>query len=58
MFVFDEKGVLRYAGALDDNAEPEQVKEQFAREAIDAVLSGKEVAKPEPKAFIGCSIKD
>ena len=59
MYVFDSKGVLRFAGAFDDNAEDAQaVKQPFARNAIDAVLAGKEIPTPEPKAFIGCSIKD
>lgn len=58
MFVFDQKGVLRYAGAFDDSADADKVKEQFCKDAILAVLAGKEIATPEPKAFIGCSIKD
>ena len=58
MYVFDQKGVLRYAGAFDDDPDPANVKEQFVKNAIEAVLAGKEVANPDPKAFIGCSIKD
>lgn len=59
MYLFDQKGVLRYAGAFDDNAEDAaKVKEPFLRNAIDTVLAGKELATPEPKAFIGCTIKD
>lgn len=59
MYVFDQKGILRFAGAFDDNADDAAaVKRAFAREAIEAVLAGREVAEPEPKAFIGCSIKD
>jgi peroxiredoxin len=58
MYVFDEKSILRYAGALDDSADANEVKVQFAKDAIDAILAGKAVSNPEPKAFIGCSIKD
>jgi len=58
IYVFDEKGILRYAGAFDDSADADKVKEQFAKNAIEAVLDGKQVANAEPKAFIGCSIKD
>lgn len=58
MYVFDKEGKLRYAGAFDDNADAAKVKKSYLKDAIESVLAGNEVANPEPKAFIGCSIKD
>jgi peroxiredoxin len=56
--VIDAKGVLRYSGACDDNQtskkfhEPEDtVKTQFVRDALDAVLTGKEVPVKEAKGY-------
>lgn len=42
-FVIDTKGVLRYAGALDDNGRSEKAETEYVRNAIDAVLAGGEV---------------
>jgi peroxiredoxin len=56
-FVFDNKGVLHYHGALDDNYEaPEAVEKTYLRDALEAVLSGQSPATGEtaPK---GCTIK-
>jgi peroxiredoxin len=56
-FLFDSEGVLRYHGAPDDNCyEPENVKRQYLRDALDAVLAGEE---PNPAATppVGCTIK-
>lgn len=59
MYVIDPEGVLRYAGAIDDD--PFGKKEQAERvnyvvEAVQAIAAGKDVAKPETKAY-GCSVK-
>ncbi len=49
--------VIKYSGAIDDNgAEPEKVTHSYVKEAIDALLTGKEVAIPETKT-VGCQIK-
>ena len=57
VFVFDAERKLRYAGRVDDNErQPQQVKSQDARNAIEAVLAGKPVAAPMTKT-VGCSIK-
>jgi peroxiredoxin len=57
IFVFDEERKLRYTGRIDDNWEhPEQVTKQDLREALDALVEGKEVPNPETHA-IGCTIK-
>lgn len=58
VFVFDKERKLRYQGRLDDSryADPATVKSQDARNAIDAVFAGKEVAVTETKVH-GCSTK-
>jgi peroxiredoxin len=49
--------VVKYIGAIDDNYEDAAaVKNKYAEDAIDALLSGKDVTVKETKA-IGCSIK-
>ena len=55
-FVLDGDRKLAYAGAIDDNNSPDKVKNHFLRDALDALLSGKEVAVAETKAR-GCGIK-
>ncbi|MBI4051739.1 MAG: thioredoxin family protein [Elusimicrobia bacterium] len=49
--------VLAYTGKIDDNWQnPSQVKKQYLREALDAILQGNAPAEPETYA-IGCTIK-
>jgi peroxiredoxin len=56
-FVFDEKRKLRYRGKFDDNYQnPSAVKATYLKNAVDALLAGKEVAEPETYS-IGCTIK-
>jgi len=56
-FLFDRHGRLVYHGAIDDNAkDPEKVEAHYLRDALEALIAGKEVAMKETKA-IGCSIK-
>lgn len=56
-YLFDENKTLRYHGKLDDNwQDPKSVKNKFLNDAINSVLSNKEVKTPEATA-IGCSIK-
>ena len=56
-FVFNEKRKLRYHGKMDDNYQnPQSVKEPYLKDALDALLSGKEVKTPETFS-IGCTIK-
>lgn len=59
VFVIDDKGKLRYAGGVDDDEsfkkDPKAVK-SFVREALDAVLAGKDPAQTTTKPH-GCSIK-
>ena len=56
LFIFDQDHKLRYQGAIDDNQKPSLVKNHYAKDAIDALLSGTPVAVPESRAF-GCSTK-
>lgn len=57
-FVIDQKGVLRYMGGLDDDPKGEKGEkaQQYVRDAIDALLAGKEVGVKESKPY-GCGIK-
>ncbi len=57
IFIFDRDRRLRYQGRIDDMENPAKTPHTLdARNAIDAVLGGKEVAVPVTKVF-GCSIK-
>jgi peroxiredoxin len=55
-FYFNEKNVLVYHGAIDNDRSGENVSMNFLRDALDSKLSGKTVAKTTANAF-GCSIK-
>src|SRR5690242_3640960 len=56
VFVFDKERKLRYTGRVDDSERPEFVKVHDLRNAIDALLAGREVQFKRTKSF-GCSIK-
>jgi hypothetical protein len=51
--VIDPKGVLRYRGALDDSLKESRAQKPYLRDAIQAVLEGKEVALKTTRT-IGC----
>jgi len=55
-FVFDKQRKLRYCGRVDDSERPEYVKVSDLRNALDALLAGREVELKQTKVF-GCSIK-
>ncbi len=57
-FVIDKKGVLVYMGGLDDDPKNEKgnAAKQYVRDAVNAVLEGKEVPTKESKPY-GCGIK-
>jgi peroxiredoxin len=56
VFVLDGEGRLRYRGAPDsDHRDPSQ-DAVWLREALDAVLAGEDVARPETDP-VGCSVK-
>ena len=51
-----DKWVVKYNGAIDDNGmEPQKVKTSYVTNAVDELLSGKEVTEKETKS-IGCQI--
>jgi peroxiredoxin len=56
IFYLNEKNVLVYHGAIDNSRGGDNITENYLRDAIEANLSGKPVAKKTAKA-IGCSIK-
>jgi len=55
-FVFDAERKLRYVGAIDDSERIEHVQKHYLRDALDALLAGKEPAIAKTKV-VGCSIK-
>lgn len=55
-YVYDPSWKLRYHGRIDDNQRGDNIQSQDLRNAVDAVLAGKEVPVKETKAF-GCTIK-
>jgi thiol-disulfide isomerase/thioredoxin len=57
VFIFDRERVLRYTGRFDDMEDPyREPSSHDARNAIEALLSGKKVPVETTKAF-GCSMK-
>jgi len=55
-FVFDSERKLRYVGAIDDSERVQHVQKHYLREALNALLEGKEPAITKTKV-VGCSIK-
>lgn len=57
IYLFNAEGVLVYRGAIDDNyRDAEKVEQKYLEEAIQAMVSGQEIAKKTSKS-LGCSIK-
>ena len=57
IFLFDEKRILRYHGAPDDNYEDvNAVRQPYLRDALDALLAGTLPRIRETKP-VGCTIK-
>jgi len=60
MFIVDPKGVLVYAGAIDDrrSTDPDDVKtaKNYVRAAMDELLAGRPVSQPSTPPY-GCSVK-
>jgi peroxiredoxin len=60
MYVIDPKGLLLYAGGIDDkrSANPEDVKtaKNHVRAALDEAMAGKPVSTPSAAPY-GCSVK-
>ncbi len=55
-FVFDRERKLRYRGRIDDSERPEYVTVNDLRNALDALLDGRDIEVKQTKSF-GCSIK-
>ena len=56
VWVVDRRGVVRYHGAIDDHFDEAQVKVTYLRDAVNALLAGKEPAVTETP-LQGCTIK-
>jgi peroxiredoxin len=56
MYLFDASWTLRYHGRIDDDKSGKAIASQDLRNAVDALLAGKDVPVTEAKAF-GCTIK-
>jgi peroxiredoxin len=55
-FVFDAARKLRYVGAIDDSERIQNVTKHYVRDALDALLAGKEPLVAQTKV-VGCSVK-
>jgi len=55
-YLLDASGKLVYHGRIDNSRAGDAITSTELRDAIEAVLAGKPVERPEAKAF-GCSIK-
>jgi thiol-disulfide isomerase/thioredoxin len=56
VFIFDRARHLRFEGRIDDSEREDLVRHRDTREALDALLAGREPAVTHTKVF-GCSIK-
>ncbi len=58
-FVIDQKGILRYQGAIDDDRSTDggkKAKVNYVLKSLDALLAGKEVETTSTQPY-GCSVK-
>jgi peroxiredoxin len=55
-YYLDANNKLLYHGRIDNSRDPSGVTANDLRDALDAALAGKTIAKPTAKAF-GCTIK-
>lgn len=56
VFVVDGTGTIRYRGYVDDSAKADEREHSGLSDALDALLTSKDVEKTSTKAF-GCTIK-
>ena len=54
--VLDGAGVVRYRGFIDDSSDPKKRDLTALRDAVGALLNGRDVRTPETKAY-GCPLK-
>ena len=55
-FVLCKERKIAYMGAIDDSMKADKVQKPYLRDALDALLDGKDPPEPQTKQF-GCSIK-
>jgi peroxiredoxin len=51
VFLFDADGLLVYTGGIDDSKGPEQVTETYMADAVNALISGDEIAVKESRSL-------
>lgn len=59
MFVINQKGVLVYAGAIDDNPSADisdKAGTNYVQKALDELIANKPISTPSTQAY-GCSVK-
>lgn len=56
VFIFDQQRILRYCGRIDDREKIGTASQHDTRNALEALLAGKEVPVKETRIF-GCSVK-
>jgi peroxiredoxin len=57
VFILDRASVVRYEGVVDNGRKPgERGRETYAEDALEAIVSGRQVQVPETKGA-GCTIK-
>ncbi len=56
VFLFDPERRLRYRGAIDDSRDDRSVSRRYLRDAIAAILAGRE-PDPDETPAVGCGIK-
>jgi peroxiredoxin len=56
VFLFDRDRRLRYHGAIDDSRDESGVSQRYLRDAIEAVLEGRDPEVTETSA-VGCTVK-
>jgi peroxiredoxin len=56
VYYFDNKNVLLYHGAIDNDRTGKNIQERYLKTAFDSVLGGKKIEKTRANAF-GCTIK-
>ncbi len=49
--IVDGKGLMRYRGGFDDNADDGSVKRHYVKEAVKSILAGKKVLARETESF-------
>jgi len=55
-FIFDAARKLRYVGVMDNSERIQHATNHYVRDALDALLAGKEPLVPQTKV-VGCSVK-